>query len=713
MDQPTWIGRTLGGRYKIDALLGQGGMSAVYKATDPNLKRVVAVKLIHSHLSADPAFVQRFGSEASAVASLRHPNIVQVFDFNNDGGTYYMVLEFIPGETLQDRLMRFNNRNRQLAIEDALKFTLNISDAVGYAHQRGMVHRDIKPANIMLDMQGGAILMDFGIVKIMGEESHTATGAVVGTARYLSPELARGEVADHRSDIYSLGVAMYEMLSGRPPFVADSAMTLMMMHLNDPVPDVRGFRPEIKPEIFAIVSKCLAKDRRDRYQSAAELSGDLKLALASIGEQSALKARAMTPASADHTVISERTALQSQTDLTIAQSQPKPKPADPVARKSNRLGLILAGGGAALLVCAVLGVYLFRNFSSKAAPSPTQAEIVVTTNTIEPVILQSTLTPEAPAEVQPTSTASTEKKHIIYPAVVVKAGSVVVDVYSNETGPEKRAPYGDSYQINLLERPFLQDMTYIPDLDIKSFNLLHDDTWYYATLELVGSNPNNPIGINYGVELDVDKDGFGDFLILAKPPYSTEWENATVQVFEDKDHDTAGKDWRKSDAPISGSGYDALLFDGGQGIGDDPDLAWVRHSGDNSIQIAFKHSWAGDVFMFGVLSDAGLKDVTKLDYVDRFTLDEAGSSVRDNPNYPLKALYAIDTTCRSANGFSSIGYEPRICPVIVQPSVATGSNGGGGGGQTGCQPPPGGCTADAPYWWPDPHCACSATPFNP
>src|SRR5512134_1694031 len=263
MDQPTWIGRTLSGRYKIEALLGQGGMSAVYKATDPNLKRVVAIKLIHPHLSSDPMFVLRFESEASAVASLRHSNIVQVYDFNNDNGVYYMVLEFIPGETLQDRLKRLNDTGRKLPVEDALKFTTNISDAMGYAHQRGMVHRDIKPANIMLDVHGQAILMDFGIVKILGGEAHTSTGAVVGTARYMSPEIIRGEVADHRSDIYSLGVTLYEMLSGRPPFLADSAMTLMMMHLNDPVPDVRGFRPDIHPEIVAVIQKCLAKDRNE------------------------------------------------------------------------------------------------------------------------------------------------------------------------------------------------------------------------------------------------------------------------------------------------------------------------------------------------------------------------------------------------------------------------------------------------------------------
>lgn len=285
MNQPTWIGRSLSGRYKIEALLGQGGMSAVYKATDPNLKRVVAIKLIHPHLSSDPSFVTRFESEAAAVASLRHPNIVQVYDFNNDAGVYYMVLEFIPGETLQDRLQRLNADGRKLSLDEALKFAVDISDAMGYAHQRGMIHRDIKPANIMLDVHGGAILMDFGIVKILGGDSHTSTGAVVGTARYMSPEIIRGEVADHRSDIYSLGVTLYEMLSGRPPFVADSAMTLMMMHLNDPVPNVRTFRSDIQPELVRILEKSLAKDRAERYQSVAELSADLKRARAELARR--------------------------------------------------------------------------------------------------------------------------------------------------------------------------------------------------------------------------------------------------------------------------------------------------------------------------------------------------------------------------------------------------------------------------------------------
>ena len=276
MTRISLIGQTLGGRYRIDDLLGQGGMSAVYKAFDPNLKRVVAVKIIHAHLAEDPRFVVRFEEEAAAVAQLRHPNIVQVFDFNHDDDLYYMVQEYVAGETLQERLRRLNNSGRWLSLDRAIDYTLNICDALSYAHKRGMVHRDIKPANIMIDIHGQAILMDFGIVKIIGGEKHTATGAVVGTALYLPPELIRGEIPDPRSDQYSLAITLFEAISGRPPFEADSAMTLMMMHINDPLPDLRQLRPDTPPGLAAIIEKALSKNRDQRYASMADLAHALR-----------------------------------------------------------------------------------------------------------------------------------------------------------------------------------------------------------------------------------------------------------------------------------------------------------------------------------------------------------------------------------------------------------------------------------------------------
>jgi WD40 repeat protein/serine/threonine protein kinase len=250
-------------------------MSAVYRATDPNLRRMVAIKLIHPHLSVDPNFVDRFKEEAAAVARLRHPNIVQVHDFNIDGETYYMVMEYLIGETLQARLKRLNSEHRYMPYPEVIRFCTQLCGAVGYAHNHELIHRDIKPANIMLDVNGQAILMDFGIVKIIGGEYHTATGATIGTAMYMSPEQIRSERSDERSDIYSLGVTLYEMISGRAPYKADSAMTLMMMVLNDPLPDLRRIRRGIPEGLVAVVEKAMAKDQNDRFQTMEEMAAAL------------------------------------------------------------------------------------------------------------------------------------------------------------------------------------------------------------------------------------------------------------------------------------------------------------------------------------------------------------------------------------------------------------------------------------------------------
>jgi serine/threonine protein kinase len=473
--QPTWIGRTLSGRYRIESMLGQGGMSAVYKANDPNLKRVVAIKLIHPHLSSDPSFVLRFESEASAVASLRHPNIVQVYDFNSDGGVYYMVLEFIPGETLQDRMKRLADVGRQLPIEEAVKFTANISDAVGYAHQRGLVHRDIKPANIMLDVQGQAILMDFGIVKILGGDSHTTTGAVVGTARYMSPEIIRGEVADHRSDIYSLGVTLYEMLSGRPPYVADSAMTLMMMHLNDPVPNVRNFREEIPADLADVHDRCLAKDRTKRYQSATELSADLRRALspsasktfprvANVGQMQTIAAK-MDPMPAPSstggsqsvpppTRVTGSQALPTPVQTTGSQQYPSPghtssSASYPAAKPTSTRPLWLAGGGFLVLACLVIAVvvgrFVFNSLNGASnPPSPTLALATSTTAATEavgPVVDAATET-VAPTDLPtdtpaPTLSPTPEGPFVVITEIRVDGNLYVVDYEPNNLEPSQ------------------------------------------------------------------------------------------------------------------------------------------------------------------------------------------------------------------------------------------------------------------------------------
>jgi eukaryotic-like serine/threonine-protein kinase len=285
MEATGWEGKKIGGRYQIEELLGQGGMSSVYKAFDPNLQRMVAIKLVHPHLSNNQEFVRRFEVEATAVARLRHSNIIQVYDFNHDNNIYFMVLEFVAGETLQQRIKRLNAAGRSIPLAEVLHFTIDICKAADYAHQRGMVHRDIKPANVMLDMNGSAILMDFGIARIMGGQQHTATGAVLGTALYMSPEQIQGLHPDARADIYSIGVMLFESISGHPPFEADSVMTLMMMHMKDPVPDIESLHPGIPQTLKKIINRALEKDRTNRYQSGAEMAAALQKVLDEISVQ--------------------------------------------------------------------------------------------------------------------------------------------------------------------------------------------------------------------------------------------------------------------------------------------------------------------------------------------------------------------------------------------------------------------------------------------
>ncbi|HSG41635.1 MAG TPA: FHA domain-containing serine/threonine-protein kinase [Anaerolineales bacterium] len=276
MEEQSWIGHSLGGRYKIEALLGRGGMSAVYKASDPKLKRPVAVKLIHPHLSNEDDFIRRFKTEAASIAAFRHPNIMQIYDFDYDGENYYMVMEYIAGGSLQDLLTRLNKEKAQIPFEQAANIMIGICDALTYAHKQGAIHRDVKPANIMFTSEDQPVLMDFGLVKILNATTHTGTGAIVGTARYMPPEIINDDPPDERSDIYSLGITFYELLSNAPPFDAKSVLTLITMHLNDPVPDLRKSRPDISQELIRIVNRSLAKDRTDRYQSANEMAQDLR-----------------------------------------------------------------------------------------------------------------------------------------------------------------------------------------------------------------------------------------------------------------------------------------------------------------------------------------------------------------------------------------------------------------------------------------------------
>jgi hypothetical protein len=308
-------------------------------------------------------------------------------------------------------------------------------------------------------------------------------------------------------------------------------------------------------------------------------------------------------------------------------------------------------------------------------PKPQGAEpaVVAPSNTPEVSVISATPTEMATATESPSPTPELPTPtitvlHSLVPSTNVRPGKLINDVVSVDTAAQNRAPYGDSYDINRFERPFTKDMIYVPDLDIVSFNLAFDEKFFYVSIELVGTDPNNDMGINYGVELDLDGDGFGDMIVIAYPPYNVDWSTDNVQIVQDTNRDTGGLSAEKAEAPLPGDGYDEVIFDGGRGADDDPDLAWVRVNAGNkaTVQFAFKKSLAGTKFMYGVIADGGLKSIADLDYVDRFTEEEAGSPVRDQQNYPLKALYAVDNVCREVFGFTGTKQEPQRCTTTAR-----------------------------------------------
>ncbi|MER5834009.1 Stk1 family PASTA domain-containing Ser/Thr kinase [Streptomyces sp. NPDC002130] len=277
MEEP----RRLGGRYELGQVLGRGGMAEVYLAHDTRLGRTVAVKTLRADLARDPSFQARFRREAQSAASLNHPAIVAVYDTGEDYidnvSIPYIVMEYVDGSTLRELL----HSGRKLLPERAMEMTIGILQALEYSHRAGIVHRDIKPANVMLTRNGQVKVMDFGIARAMGDSgmTMTQTSAVIGTAQYLSPEQAKGEQVDARSDLYSTGCLLYELLTVRPPFVGDSPVAVAYQHVREEPQSPSVFDPEITPEMDAIVLKALVKDPDYRYQSADEMRADIEACL--------------------------------------------------------------------------------------------------------------------------------------------------------------------------------------------------------------------------------------------------------------------------------------------------------------------------------------------------------------------------------------------------------------------------------------------------
>jgi serine/threonine protein kinase len=377
---PEWIGKTVG-KVRIEKALAQGGMAEVYLGTHLTLDRLVAVKVMHNYIESDPDLQSRFEREAKVVAALRHSNIVQIFDFDTADGHPYIVMEYLKGPTLAAYLRDLFRRNERLQPMQVARLLVALAAALDYAHEQGVIHRDIKPGNIILHNKAREIstqdpltartepvITDFGLVRIAHSSTQTASGVVSGTPAYMSPEQAQGMQVDHRSDIYSLGIVLYEMIAGRVPFEADTSWTVILKHINDEPPPIDG----IQPPVQQVIERVLAKDPNLRHQTCRELAVDYLNAIGLVSESGTLRLSLPFTSSAirrETSAPSTRSKSgrfdQTQGQAAIASEE---RPALPVPAWKRILPI--AGAGLLLVALTAIGFTLFGQFVSPTEIPP-------------------------------------------------------------------------------------------------------------------------------------------------------------------------------------------------------------------------------------------------------------------------------------------------------------------------------------------------------
>jgi len=286
------VGETIAGRYEVEELVGHGGMSSVYKARDSLLERHVALKILHEQYNADEDFVERFKREARSVAQLQHPNIVTVIDRGDEEGRQYIVFEYIEGENLKERVVR----KGRLEVREALEIALEVARGLAFAHQNGLVHRDVKPQNVLLNGDGRAKVTDFGIARTVDVDGMTQTGTVLGTSNYIAPEQASGQRVDAHSDVYALGVVLYELLAGDVPFPGESFVVVAMKHIHEAPPNLLDVRRDVPQRVAGAVDRALEKDPEQRFPTMDDFAAELDSCLAALDSGESGDATMVIPA---------------------------------------------------------------------------------------------------------------------------------------------------------------------------------------------------------------------------------------------------------------------------------------------------------------------------------------------------------------------------------------------------------------------------------